>query len=291
MNNDVRAIDLMPSDEYHRQSGVSNSMLNEFIESPELYHGRYVAETIAAKAPTPAMQFGSLFHDSVLLGIDHVAVEIPPESLSSNGSKTGAGWKHFQAHYAGMNKVFLKPDEFAALRNMVDAVWSHPMAARLLERADAAIEQSIFWADEETGLSLRSRLDHRKLSTPIITDLKSTADVSRKGFASSMWDYGYYRQVVFYREAAKALTGQVHDFVFVAVEKEPPHRVRCYELDPREDRAMTRGYEDVRDGLNRLAEAYRTNNWTEPGWDQVLTLDLPNWAYSNQWELTNGYGD
>lgn len=286
---DVQVFDRMPSDEYHAKTHcISNSMLSDFLRSPEYFHGRYIAKTIPSKS-TPAMAFGSLFHDAVLLGLDLQAVEIPDSALSSDGHRKGKAWIDFATEHAG--KSCLKRDEYAVLRNMVNAVWSHPIASRLLEPKDAAIEQSICWRDEVSGLMLRSRLDHRKLRQPIITDLKSTNDVSRRGFATSMLDYRYHTQTVFYREAAKAITGEEHSFVFVAVEKDPPHRVRCYELDPRPDRALTKGYEDFRDGLERLAECYRTNDWNEPGWNQVLTLDLPNWAYRNDYEVNCGDGD
>lgn len=282
----VQVLDRLDNAVYHaRHDHVSNSMLSDFLRSPEYFHGRYVARTIPGRK-SAAMDFGSLFHDAVLLGIENAWIEIPDEALSSNGAKQGAAWKYFQEHYAGLNKPMLKKDESEALRNMVDAVWSHPVAARLLDREGAAIEQSIFWTDAESGLKLKARLDHRKAG--IITDLKSTADVSRRGFASAMHEYRYSTQAVFYKEAARAATGEEHHFVFVAVEKEPPHRVRCYELDPTPDRALTKGYEDFRSGLARLAECYRTGVFAEPGWDQILTLDLPNWAYSNQWEYVDG---
>lgn len=275
------AQDAMPSDDYHARGEISNSMLGDFLDSPELFYGRYVANTIPRKATTAAMQFGTLFHDALLLGIDNAVVEIPDECLSSSGSKAGKGWETFKAHYAGMNKVFLKRDEYAALRNMVDAVMSHKVAARLINHKDAAIEQSIFWKDEATGMRLKSRLDMRRLSMPLILDLKTVGDISFRGLATGVHDFGYARQAVFYKRAAQALTGQQHDFIFIAVEKEPPHRVACVDLH---QRALERGWEDFRGGLDRIAECHRTGDWTTPGLDKVLKLDLPEWAYSNQWE-------
>lgn len=263
-------------------------MLGDFLESPELYYGRYIAETIPRKESTAAMQFGTLVHDSVLLGIDHTVMEIPEESLSANGAKSGKGWETFKAHYAGLNKTFLKRDEYAALRNMVEAVAAHPIASRLLDRSDADIEQSVFWVDEATGIRLRSRFDLRRKSMPLIVDLKTVSDISFRGLATGVHTFGYHRQAVAYRLAAQALTGEPHDFIFVAVEKEPPHRVACFDLD---ERALQRGWEDWRGGLDRLAECHRTGDWTTPGLDQVLSLDLPGWAYTNQWEVPHGDGD
>lgn len=279
----------MPAEQYHAITDhVSNSMLGDFLQSPEYYHARYVAKTIPPKEPTPAMQFGTLFHDAVLLGIDHVAVLIPDEVLSSNGAKTGKGWEFFKQQYEGMNKVFLKKAEFRALDEMATAVWNHPVAGKLLSRDGTSIEKNIFWHDDVTGMRLKARLDHRRHAPPVITDLKTTSDASRKGFAKTVYDFGYHRQAVMYKNAAKALTGEDHAFIFVVVSKEPPHTVACYDLT---QRALTQGYEDMRAGLDMLDEAYETDNWHSPGWSQVLTIDMPNWAYSNEWETVDGYGD
>ncbi len=279
--------DDLPAEVYHAMPQISNSMLGDFLESPELYRGRYITQTIPRKESTPAMRFGTLFHDAVLLGIENAVIEIPDECLSSNGAKAGKGWETFKAHYAGMDKVFLKRDEYAALRNMVDAVGSHPIASRLLDRGDGFIEQSIFWTDEATGLRLKSRLDMRRKSMPLVLDLKTVSDISFRGLATGVHDFGYYRQAVAYKEAAKALTGVCHDFIFIAVEKEPAHRVACFDLD---SRALERGWEDWRGGLDRLAECYQTGEWKTPGLDKILSLDLPAWAYTNQWEIANGDG-
>lgn len=287
-NNEVRVENQLSNAAYHRRPEVSNSMLSDFIDSPELYYGRYVAQTIPRKKKTAVMQFGDLVHESVLLGIDTQAVEVPASALDKGGKRNGKGFKEFASKHHG--KALLLKEEYERLRNAVDAVWSHPRASEILSMTDAAVEQSIFWTDEETGLRLRCRPDCRRLSLPLLADLKTTGDASREAVAKSMHKFGYSRQRPFYGAGVKALTRIDHDFVFVFVESDEPHRVRCYELDPRPDRALTKGYEDFRSGLERLAECYRTDRWTEPGWDQVLTLDLPNWAYSNQWEYQDGDG-
>jgi len=255
---------------YHANPAIGNSKLTAFLDNPELFHAREIAKTLPQRKATKDMLFGTMLHEAVLLGAKVT------NFLS-------------YAEYAALapgEQTKLTNAVIDHMDNMVDAVWSHPRASVLLARDNAVFEQCIFWTDPETGLELKSMQDCRRPAGTLIVDLKSTADASRSGFAKAMHNYGYYRQVVFYKMAAEELTGQPHDFVFVAVEKAPPYRVRCYELDPTPDKALTKAYEDVRSGLEQLARAFRENDWHEPGWDQVLTLDLPAWAYKNQWEMS-----
>lgn len=289
MNAEVQVESELDNFLYHMRPEVSNSMLSDFESSPELFYGRYVTKTIPRRKRTAPMIFGDLVHESILMGIDTQAVEVPKSALDNGGKRNGQGFKEFAAEHPG--KSLLLSEDYTRLRNSVDAVWNNHRAAEILNLADAAVEQSIFWTDEATGLRLRCRPDCRRLSLPLCVDLKTTRDASREAVARSMHKFGYTRQRAFYGAGVKAYTGIAHDFVFIFVESEEPHLVRCYELDPRPDRAATKGYEDFRAGLDRLAACYQTGNWNGNGWDQVLTLDLPNWAYSNQWELEDGDGD
>lgn len=276
----------IPSEVYHMHPSTSNSQLGEFLDNRELFHARYIAKTLPLKKQTAEMAFGSLFHDVVLFGLHDKAILVPESVLSKDGKRAGTAFKEFAEEHAG--KSLLLREDFTRLQNMVDAVSSHKIASKLLNFDDAAVEESIFWADATTELKLRCRPDVRRISMPLLVDLKTTTDVSPKALATSVHNFGYNRQSVFYKEGAKLLTGVKHDFMFIAVEKEPPHRVVCFDLH---QRAIEKGYEDYRGGLDALAEAYRTNAWHSPGWNLPLSIDLPNWAYNNEWEVDFGDRD
>lgn len=277
----------LPAWHYHANvDRISNSMLGEAEESLELFYGRYVAKTMPLKNQTPDMAFGTLFHDAVLLGIETQAVLVPESVLDSRGYRAGNKFKEWAAEHTG--KATLMRDEWDRLARMVNATINNKPAREILNHADAAIEQSIYWHDDATGLKLKSRLDARRLSLPLIIDLKSVRSVKLKYLASSVYDFGYHRQAVFYREAAKAAFGVEHDFVFIAVEKEAPYRVQCFDLPKR---SLQLGWEDFRGGLDRLAMAFEKGDWQSPGVDRVLSIDLPNWAYNDQWGFQDGDGD
>lgn len=285
--NEVQVLSDLASADYHANvDRISNSMLGEAEESLELFYGRYIARNIPFKKQTPDMAFGTLFHDAVLLGIQSQAVLVPESVLDGVGKRNGAKFKEWAAEHAG--KTMLMRDEWDRLARMVGATVSNKVARELLTHADAAIEQSIYWQDEATELKLKSRLDARRLSLPLIIDLKSVRSVKPNHLADSVCNFGYARQAVMYREAAKAAFGIPHDFVFIAVEKEAPHRVQCFDLP---QRAMERGWDLFRGGLDRLALAFEKNDWQSPGVDRVLSIGLPNWAYNDQWKIDNGDGD
>lgn len=285
----AKAIDGIPNADYHAMPSVSNSMLGDALESMELFHARYIARTMPRKKTTDAMAFGTLVHDAVLLGIENTAVVCPDEVLDKRGYRTGKAFEEFAAANAG--KSLLKRDGdygYANLRSTVEAILSHPTAKKLLDKKDAAIEQSILWTDEPTGLECRCRPDIRQKGWfSLIADIKTTTDIGRRAVATKIHDFGYDRQCAFYRNGVYELTGEWLHFVFIFAEVTPPFRVRCYDLDDRDGHAMQKGFEDMRAALDKIAAAKESGVWTDAGWDEILTIDLPNWAYrQNEWELT-----
>ena len=62
--------------------------------------------------------------------------------------------------------------EYELASNVANAVWSHPIAKKLLSKGFA--EQSFFKEDEETGMSCKARCDF--LNGDTIIDLKTTGE-------------------------------------------------------------------------------------------------------------------
>ncbi|MCY1004029.1 PD-(D/E)XK nuclease-like domain-containing protein [Nannocystis pusilla] len=143
-------------------------------------------------------------------------------------------------------------------------------------------EVAITWRDADTGLDLRARLDRLLVRRgSLVVDLKSTDDPNPEGFARSMYRFGYHRQAAFYCAAAQALHGTLPRFVFVAVRNEPPHEIAVYELEPE---ALAIGQHEIRESLDELSRAIRTNDWQAPwegpAWEsgQPPKINLPQWA-------------
>ena len=148
---------------------------------------------------------------------------------------------------------------------VANAVSSNSIANGLIK--DAQYEQSIYWIDEDTGLLCKCRPDI--LHANCVADLKTTKSANSRMFQYSMRDYGYHIQAAMIYEGLKAVTGKEYkDFIFIAVEKEPPYATVCYQLD---ELALLQGVSDFKSSLQHLKECKAAYSW--PSYEnQVIGL-------------------
>jgi exodeoxyribonuclease VIII len=108
-------------------------------------------------------------------------------------------------------------------------------------------------------------------------DFKSTDNASKDAFSKSIANYGYARQAAYYLDLAKD-SGLPHtEFVFVAVEKEPPYAVGIYQLDQESIQWGRKKYTDL---LSLYIKCRDENHW--PGYSQEpQIISLPQWAMRN----------
>lgn len=155
---------------------------------------------------------------------------------------------------------------------LVTAVMEHPVAGQAFAR-DGKAEQSLYWVDQETGVTCRGRIDW--LLPNAIVDLKTTINAAPQKFSRSLVDYGYALQAAWYQEGYEALTGERLPFVHIVVEKEAPHLVAVYQLDAD---AIAYGAEKAREARLLFAECESSGNW--PGYSTDIELvSLPAWAH------------
>lgn len=172
------------------------------------------------------------------------------------------------AYEAG--KVPLLRHQHEQVQAMADAVRADPLAAALLSKGEP--EQSLFWIDERTGIWRRARLDW--LRPDAIVDLKTCESADEDHIRKAIARYGYHAQDDFYREAVRALGLGDLPFLFVFVEKAPPHLVHVVQLGPDELAAGRRINERA---IDVFAECQRTGRW--PGYaDDITTITLPPYA-------------
>jgi hypothetical protein len=208
--------------DYHGMTDfVSNSYLGKLAKCP--------AAAKIQQEDSPAFAFGRACHCYILEGdaefLKHFCVAPVCDKRTKEGK---AVFAEFQA--ANEGKDVVTADDMLKLVTMREAVYQHPAAAELL--ALGAAEQTAIWQDAVTGIMCKCRPDWIPKDSRVIVDLKTTTDAGAVGFGRSVASYGYARQAALYLDGVNAATGgNYNGFLFIAVEKEAPHRVEVYELD------------------------------------------------------------
>ena len=256
----------LPIDQYHGGPGVSKSQLDQVAKSPAHY---MYARTAPKKDPTPAQRFGSLVHTAVLEP-HKLSVVVGPD-LNKNTKE----WKAFKAQVEAEGKEIVTQEELDTLEGMKAAVYAHPAAAWLL--GPGYVEHSAYWIDPATGLLCRCRPDKLRRTEKgiVLVDLKTTADASEAEFSRSIENFRYHVQAAFYSDGIEEALGErVSAFAFVAVEKQAPYAVACYQLA---DVDVEDGREAYQGDLLTLKNCLARNEW--PAYSpRIETITRPAWA-------------
>lgn len=263
----------VPDCQYHaREIGVVNKgALDQLAKTPAHYRA-WVAG--ADQAETPALVFGRACHELILqpeLFARHWAERPDFGDLRTKAGK--AARDAWQAEHAGVQ--VLATDDWQRLHAMREAVMAHPVGGELFQGGQP--EVTALWDDPRTGLRCKARFDYWREDLDIIADLKTTEDASPATFARSVARYRYHVQDAHYTAGSRALGHDQTRFLFVAVEKQPPHAVCVHML---ETESALLGDDLRARGMDTLVDCLKTDTW--PGYSaEVNTLALPNWAFSD----------
>jgi hypothetical protein len=222
-----------------------------------------------------AYDLGSATH-RLILGAGQELIEVDADSWRS--PKTRAQRDEARARGA----VALLSHDLRKAEAMAKAVHEHPVASALLAPGTGHPERTVVWADPETGVWCRAMLDWFPTDDgwvePIAVDVKTTDSAASAAIAKTVANYGYQQQRDFYgRGLASAGLVDV-PFLFVFVEKDPPHLVRVVELD---SAAEADGHTRNARALRLWAACRETGIW--PGYgDDIELIGLPRWATYTQ---------
>ena len=218
----------MNNHEYHSRPEIGSSMLKDFRKSPALYYAKHVAKSIKQKS-TPALKFGTLLHCLVL----------EPEELenryiiSSQGARRGKKWDADVIDAFKSDRECILESELAKAQAMLESVMEHAQARSLFEAGGIA-EAPVFWDRDVDGttLSLKAKPDlmiPTGFSIPFCLDVKSTKEITPRGFAKQSMDLEYDAQAAHYTEGTRHHLGLEPEepcgFAFVAICNEPPYPV------------------------------------------------------------------
>lgn len=147
------------------------------------------------------------------------------EDLVFVSSVKGRNTKQFEKEQAeNPDRLVITMDEYSQVKKMGDSVFSHPTAKSLLSMVGDC-ESSVFVNDFDTGVLLKCRPDKDAvMSSKIIIDVKTTADLSDwrsdKEWVNPLYKFNYGHQASFYTDALEQHYGvTVDSFVFLVVQK------------------------------------------------------------------------
>lgn len=244
----------LPNALYHGGPGISKSGLDLIRRSPA--HFKFMKAH--PKPPTNALFFGAALHTLVLEGEDKFKSEYAPFHMTRQSKEGKAAHEAIIASgrtpisaRAGDDPIWDASD-YDTLFRMRDAVLNHADAALLLGSGIA--EVAGYWVDTDKTIDeqdqdkqfiqgaygkirvgedptyklCKMKMDWYNGDNNVIVDLKSTTDASYTAFARSVVEYYYHVQDAYYRQGMRYIGWPVQEFVFIAVEKEPPYGVAGY---------------------------------------------------------------
>lgn len=256
--------DGMPEDVYHADpvpgGSLSSSGARRLLETCP---ARFDYERRNPPPSRDEFDLGKAFHTKAL-GVGAEVVVVDAKTWQTKAAKE----ERAAAYAAG--KVPLLTQQAEQVDAMADAVRNHPLAGALLSKGE--VEQSLFWVDDRTSIWRRARLD--LLRPDAIVDLKTCESADEDHVTKAITRYGYHGQGDFYREGVRALTGADLPFLFVFVEKRPPHLIHVVQLDAD---ALAAGRHLNNRAIDLFAECQRTGEW--PGYaTDITTISLPPYA-------------
>jgi len=257
--------------EYHGGPGVSKSHLDVIARSPLHYWQGYVNPERAPREATPAMVVGTAIHSAILEPDLFTSQYVVAPDINRRTNAGKAEWAAFVDEHEGY--AVLTQEQYDTALGARDSVRRHPLVRDMLSRGKA--EQSYYAMDSDTGLVRKCRFDWLDYERGFALDVKSTVDASAE-FMRSCLKYRYHVQQAWYVDTltlAVDFEQTVRDWVFLAVEKDPPYACALYRLPSEMIRAGRRAA--VRD-LALIAQCRSSDEW--PGYPtDVSELALSGW--------------
>ena len=246
--------------EYHAHPAISSSDVKA-VHTKSLAHWKG-----KVRKETSAFALGSAVHALVLEPEKNLVVRGPED-------RRGNKWKEasFAADIEG--QILLPEGEFDLAARIADAAKAHPVVEQYLGDPTFVAEASFFGIDPETGVEIKCRPDGYLPDYGIVFDLKTTTDASPDGFPRELRKFAYDVQGAFYLRALRSAGFKADTFIFIAVEKEPPHAVCLHALT---DDYMRHADQVVTHTLQKISNATAVSAFTT-GWPLINTISLPRW--------------
>jgi hypothetical protein len=259
----------IPEDRYHRDDALAPELGRSLSSSgakalTTRTPAHFAWEQVHGRPDRKVFDIGHAAH-RFILGRGNEIQRVHARDWRTAAAKAEAA----EARLAG--RVPLLAEDYRAALGMAKAVKRHPTFGQLFTDGDP--EVSGYWIDPDTGVTCRARADW--LHPRALIDVKTCDNAGPAAFAKAVANLRYDIPAAAYSEGFRILTGELLPFVFVCVEKEPPHLTAAYVL-PAD--SIEQGRHDWHVALARFAECESAGVW--PGHSpEIQTLDMPAWYY------------
>jgi hypothetical protein len=264
--------ELLSMAKYKAIDAINMSSLNSIRKSPA--HLKAKLETEYKRSE--AFLLGELVH----------CLCLEPESfryryvVGPNVDKRTKEWKEWVLKNGGGNEV-ISNDTLSLAESIAASVINHPTFKPL--RNVLKTEVSLVWEDAETNELCKGRLDAISFEHGVVLDIKTTRDASFPSFQRDLFSLGYDNKAAWYLSGLKRLGFDIGDFLFFAVEKEPPYACAVYRI---KDEVLELASSENRDYLKKYACCRKLGEW--PGYSaDIQDIGIPSWAIK---EMEESYG-
>lgn len=265
-----------PEHVYRNSGCIGSTDISIFHRNPRLFWGLKVAQCYP-RTERLAFTLGRALHCLVLEGLEQfnerftTGCPVNPRTSKPFGRDTNAfaEWAKSMAP-----REVLAEEDHALLLNMANSIAENKRAQDLL---DVAEEREVTFRPQERwhGIAVQCRTDAVGLDNiepSLVVDLKTTESLEK--FERTFFSLGYHRQAAFYTAVVEmCASSRDIDFVFIAVEKEPPYGVGIYRLD---EATLDHAHLECESALRRMRLCLETNDWPRDEVEERV-LKLPMW--------------
>ena len=272
---------------YDHKIGEANAGgLKAFRDSPL----EYIHYIQGAKKATRAMSEGRVFHLALqepeeFARTCRVMPEMPLRSkddktafLATCGVDGDPSQKaddlrdHVSQVWALTGVVSVSEQWLATMRAMCDSLNmpQHAEQRTLVVRGKKELE--LYWADRETGIQCKARVDSWDEETGIVSDLKRTESIGEWEFRRELRNRGYIYQGAWYMRALRESGYDPRTFAFCCASPVAPHCWASYECDPADLRIADDRHQET---LRRLRDCLEANSWQSrnDGETRIISLE------------------
>jgi hypothetical protein len=207
--------------------------------------------------------------------VDKKTGEVKPKA---SGWKNTKDYKQQKAIWCKKHsdKIILEREELDLCVNIMKAVDLSPFRHLIQDgAAEITVLAKCRNMDAKGKFDLLIESEHEI----IIVDLKTTKDASEEGFMKSVFNYDYDLAAAWYKEMLLSIPGYEQKeirFMWLAVEKQPPFSVCCYEAS---DEVLNNGRAKCSKALVKYKEWLAVG--AESGYTaetQVVPIKVPSWG-------------